>query len=48
MFHICQQGRLKVWCNQHIYKNIPEEYLLGSGREEDMVAKVISIIDQNI
>lgn len=24
MFHIVQGGRLKVWCNQHIYKNVPE------------------------
>ena len=37
-----------MWCNQHIYKSVPEQYLLGNGREEDMVAKVISIIDQNI
>jgi hypothetical protein len=32
MFHISQRGRLKVWCNQHIYKNVPEQYLLGDGK----------------
>lgn len=47
MFHICQKGKLKVWCNQHIYKSVPEQYLLGEGNEEDMVIKIISIIDSN-
>ena len=47
MFHICQKGKLKVWCNQNIYKNVPEQYNLGEGREEDMVMKIISIIDRN-
>jgi hypothetical protein len=47
MFHICQRGKMKVWCNRQIYKNVPEQYLLGGGREEDMVAKVINIIDMN-
>lgn len=47
MFHICQRGKLKVWCNQNIYKNVPEQYLLGEGREEDMVVKIVNIIDQN-
>lgn len=47
MFHICQKGKLKVWCNQNIYKNVPEQYNLGEGPEEDMVMKIISIIDRN-
>jgi hypothetical protein len=47
MFHICQRGKLKVWCNKHIYKNVPEQYLLGGGTEHDMVARVISIVQQN-
>jgi hypothetical protein len=47
MFHVCQKGKLKVWCNQHIFKSVPEQYLLGEGREEDMVIKIISIIDNN-
>ena len=47
MFHICQKGKLKIWCNENIYKNVPEQYLLGEGREEDMVLKIIKIIDNN-
>jgi hypothetical protein len=47
MFHISQRGRLKVWCNQNIYKNVPEQYLLGDGKEEDLVIKIINIIDIN-
>jgi hypothetical protein len=47
MFHICQKGKLKIWCNQNIYKSVPEQYLLGEGREEDMVLKIINIIDNN-
>ena len=47
MFHICQKGKLKIWCNQNIYKNVPEQYLLGEGREEDMVIKIINILHSN-
>jgi hypothetical protein len=46
MFHICEEGKVKVWCNKQIYKECPEPYLMDStGYEEDMVSKILFIID---
>lgn len=48
MFHVCDNGKIKVWCNAHIYKLFPESYVLDSrGTEEDMIYKIINIVDEN-
>lgn len=48
MFHICENGRAKVWCNSQLYKLQPESYLLdANGKQEDMIYRIISILDEN-
>lgn len=49
MFHVCETGKVKVWCNSTVYKCAPEAYLMDShGREEDMVYRIMHLIDINI
>lgn len=46
MFHICENGKLKVWCNSELYKLSPESYLLDiNGRQQDMIYRILNIID---
>lgn len=34
MFHICDSGKVKVWCSSELYKLAPESYLRDNhGRE---------------
>lgn len=46
MLHVCENAKLKVWCNSHLEKLGPEAYLLdSSGKEDDMVYRVINLLD---